>query len=97
MSGVVPSLEQISRATGRAWVIEDIHNFGPDYDQTLLAWHDNIEKRWHEIPHYDKHFRRTWQYYLLASAAAFRVRNLQLWQIVFRRTRQETPTYIAVL
>ncbi|HBM56685.1 MAG TPA: cyclopropane-fatty-acyl-phospholipid synthase, partial [Acidimicrobiaceae bacterium] len=70
-------------------------NLGPDYDRTLLAWHDNIEARWHEIPHYDERFRRTWRYYLLSSAASFRVRNLQLFQVVFRRTARVSPRYDA--
>lgn len=94
--GVVPSLEQIAGAALHDWAIEDVHNFGPDYDRTLLAWFDNIEARWDEIPHYDHRFRRTWRYYLLASAASFRVRNLQLWQIVFRRSNRVSEVYRTV-
>ena len=94
--GVVPSLEQISGAALHNWAIEDVHNFGPDYDRTLMAWFDNIEARWDEIPHYDERFRRTWRYYLMASAASFRVRNLQLWQIVFRRSARVSGVYQAV-
>ncbi|MEM7288608.1 MAG: cyclopropane fatty acyl phospholipid synthase [Actinomycetota bacterium] len=94
--GVIPSLEQISGAALHHWAIEDVHNFGPDYDRTLLAWWRNIEDRWSEIPHYDERFRRTWRYYLLASAASFRVRNLQLWQIVFRPSKRVSDVYRAV-
>ena len=36
--GVLPSLGQISRAAEKVWSIEDVHNFGPDYDRTLMAW-----------------------------------------------------------
>ena len=50
--GVLPSLGQISRAAEKVWSIEDVHNFGPDYDRTLMAWHANISDRWDEIPHY---------------------------------------------
>lgn len=94
--GVVPSLAQIAAAAQGRWAIEDVHNFGPDYDTTLMAWHDNIEAMWDEIPHYDERFRKTWQYYLLGSAAAFRVRNLQLWQIVMRRSARPSDNYLAV-
>ena len=94
--GVVPSLDQLARATRGRWAIEDVHNLGPDYDRTLMAWHANIEAAWNEIPVYDERFRRTWRYYLLSSAAAFRVRELQLWQIVFTRTRRYSPVYTAV-
>ena len=94
--GVVPSLHQISGAAQPRWAIEDVHNLGPDYDRTLRAWHDNVEARWDEIPGYDERFRRTWRYYLLSSAASFRVRNLQLFQIVFSRTGRMSPVYRAV-
>lgn len=94
--GVLPSIEQIGRASQKRWVIEDLHNFGPDYDTTLLRWHDNISAAWSDLPHYDERFRRTWDYYLLASAAGFRSRSTQLWQIVFRRSKHRAPRYQAV-
>lgn len=83
--GVLPSLAQFSRAAEPEWVIEDVHNFGPDYDRTLMEWNANIEARWSEIPHYDERFRRMWRFYVLGSAAGFRARSLQLWQVVLRR------------
>lgn len=91
--GVLPSLGQISRAAEGDWSIEDVHNFGPDYDTTLMEWHRRISERWSEIPDYDEGFRRTWDYYLLSSAAGFRSRSLQLFQTVFTRSRQRLPTY----
>ena len=94
--GVLPSLGQIARAAEKTWSIEDVHNFGPDYDRTLMAWHANISARWDEIPHYDEHFRRTWEYYLLGSAAGFRVRALQLFQVVFTKAKQRLPVYRAI-
>lgn len=83
--GVIPSPAQISRAAEKLFIIEDVHNFGLDYDRTLLAWYENINKRWTEISHYDERFRRMWNYYLMASAAGFRARNLHLMQLVFRK------------
>ena len=94
--GVTPSLGQLSEAAQTTFSTEDVHNFGPDYDRTLLAWWENITPLWNEIPNYDERFRRTWNHYLLTSAAAFRVRNLQLWQVVYTRHRRVTPAYIAV-
>jgi len=82
--GVLPSLAQIADATENKLAIEDVHNFGPFYDLTLLEWHKNINAKWHEIPKYDERFKRMWNYYLLSSAAGFRSRHLQLLQIVFR-------------
>lgn len=92
--GVLPSLAQFSRAAEPGWVIEDVHNFGPDYDRTLMAWNANIEARWPEIPQYDERFRRMWRFYVLGSAAGFRARSLQLWQIVMRR-QGRAPRYSA--
>ena len=91
--GVLPSLAQIAGAVENIFVIEDVHNFGPDYDRTLLEWQRNISSKWSEIPQYDERFRRMWNYYLLSSAAGFRAGNLQLLQCVFQRVGQR-PTYI---
>ncbi len=94
--GVLPSLGQIGKAAHSHWTIEDVHNFGPYYTRTLLAWHANISARWHEIPHYDERFRRMWHYYLMSSAAGFRVRAIQLWQVVFTRAKRGLPVWTPV-
>lgn len=36
-NGDLPSLQQISRAVEGRFVVEDLHNFGADYDRTLMA------------------------------------------------------------
>jgi len=61
--GVLPSLAQIAAATENVFVIEDVHNFGPDYDRTLMEWQKNISARLSEIPLYDLRFPRMWDYY----------------------------------
>ena len=94
--GVLPSIAQIGAASEGGWVIEDLHNFGPDYDRTLMQWHGNISAAWQDLPDYDERFRRMWDYYLLGSAAGFRMRSLQLWQLVFRRSRWSAPFYETV-
>ena len=64
-------------------MIEDIHNFGIYYDQTLMAWHQNFIAAWPELKNnYDERFYRMWHYYLLCCAGAFRARSIQLWQLV---------------
>ncbi len=84
--GLLPSMGQISDAFEPSWVIEDVHNFGPDYDRTLMCWLANVDAAWGDLPAYDERFRRMWRYYLCLSAAGFRARRLQLWQLVIRRT-----------
>lgn len=82
-NGEVPSLKQISEATENILTIEDIHNFGPDYDKTLMAWCANFNQAWPKLrANYSDRFFRTWNYYLKVCAGAFRARNLQLWQIM---------------
>lgn len=85
-SGIIPSVKNIGGAYEDLFVIEDWHNFGPDYDRTLMAWHKNINEHWDDLPpKYDTRFRRMWNYYLLSCAASFRSRWQQLWQIVFSK------------
>ncbi|MDR6840921.1 cyclopropane fatty acyl phospholipid synthase [Pseudoxanthomonas sacheonensis] len=81
-NSMLPSTAQIAQAVEGLFVIEDWHNFGTDYDRTLRAWRDNVERAWPPDPRYDERFRRMWRYYLSASMATFRTRNSQLWQVV---------------
>jgi cyclopropane-fatty-acyl-phospholipid synthase len=83
---MMPSVKQIGEAIEGLFIMEDWHNFGSDYDKTLMAWHRNFNKRWLELKgKYDERFFRMWNYYLLMSAASFRVRDNQLWQIVLSK------------
>lgn len=85
-NGELPSLGQIADAVDGLFVIEDVHNFGADYDKTLMAWHANFEKAWPDLAaDYDDTFYRRWRYYLLSCAGAFRARDLQLWQLVLSK------------
>ena len=83
-NSMLPSAQQIATAIEQRFVIEDWHNFGADYDRTLMAWHDNIREAWPRLDpgRYDQRFQRMWRYYLLMSAAGFRTRRHQLWQLV---------------
>ncbi len=89
-NGMLPSITQFGKAFEPNFVMEDWHNFGPYYDRTLMAWHANFERAWPALKDkYGERFYRMWRYYLLTSAAAFRARYQQLWQIVL--TRKGTP------
>lgn len=86
-NGMMPSVSQISLAIEGQFVMEDWHNFGADYDTTLMAWHKNFNTHWSELAStYGERFFRMWNYYLLMSAASFRTRNNQLWQIVLSKS-----------
>jgi cyclopropane-fatty-acyl-phospholipid synthase len=85
-NSMLPSSRQISAAAEKLLVLEDWHSFGPDYDNTLMAWHRNFITSWYLLKDtYDTRFFRMWTYYLLACAGSFRARRMQLWQIVFSR------------
>jgi cyclopropane-fatty-acyl-phospholipid synthase len=85
-NGMIPSIKQIGKSIEGLFVMEDWHNFSTDYDLTLMAWYNNFEKNWDQLkPNYDERFHRMWRYYLLLSAASFRARKNQLWQIVLSK------------
>ena len=66
--------------------MEDWHNFGQYYEQTLLAWWKNFDDSWLEFKErYGERFYRMFRYYLLSCAGAFRARDMQLWQIVLSK------------
>ncbi len=83
---MLPSIKQLGQATENLFVMEDWHNFGADYDKTLMAWYANFERSWDSIKrNYDDRFFRMWKYFLLSTAGSFRARRNQLWQIVFSK------------
>jgi len=89
-NSLLPSQQQIAEATEGILVEEDSHNFGADYDKTLMTWHENFTNSWLKLKaqnpkKYDDRFKRMWDYYLLSCAGAFRARKLQLWQKVFSK------------
>ncbi len=82
-NGVLPSVTEIAESSEHAFVIEDLHNFGADYDRTLMAWHQRFEAAWPSLRgHYGQRFYRMWRYYLLVCAGTFRARDNQVWQTV---------------
>ncbi|CDG80852.1 cyclopropane fatty acyl phospholipid synthase [Janthinobacterium agaricidamnosum] len=85
-NGDLPSAGQIGDAVDDLFVVEDVHNFGADYDKTLMAWHDNFIQAWPRFAaQLGPRFYRMWRYYLLSCAGAFRARDIQLWQWVLSR------------
>lgn len=91
-NAVAPSLAQIGRAMEGLFVPEDLHNIGPDYDPTLMAWWENFDRTYSEISHrYDRKFYLMWKFYLLAAAGASRSRDGQLYQVVMTKTGRAQP------
>lgn len=92
-NGKLPAATEMSKALEHRFIIEDWHNFGPDYDRTLMAWWENIERAWPQLEErYGKRFYRMWKYYLHCCAGFFRSRQGQLWQLVLSK-RQRRQVY----
>ena len=82
-NSMIPSAKQICADIEGLFVLEDWHNFGADYDKTLMHWFRNFHENWDAIKKdYGERFYRMWKYYLLSCAGSFRARENQLWQIV---------------
>ncbi len=86
-NGELPAMQQVIDASEGRFVVEDMHNFGADYDQTLMAWYENFERAWPKWrEEYGEAFGRMWKYYLQSCAGGFRARQIQLWQFVLSPT-----------
>ena len=90
-NGKLPSPTELVRAFQNHFLLEDWHNFGPDYDRTLMAWWHRFDAAWPELePRYGKRFYRMWKYYLMCCAGYFRARRGQLWQLVLTKPGRES-------
>ncbi len=95
-NGWLPSAGEIGDALEGRFLIEDWHNFGPDYDRTLMAWWENFDRAWPRLEaRYGRRFYRMWKYYLHSCAGFFRSRQGQLWQLVLSK-RSYPGTYRSV-
>jgi cyclopropane-fatty-acyl-phospholipid synthase len=82
-NSMIPSQRQITRAIDGLFQIVGWQSIGQHYERTLLAWKQNFENNLHQLPRYQsERFLRMWRYYLGASAAAFRARKLDVWQVL---------------
>ena len=81
--GVIPSIAQIGKAIDGLFTVIDLHNIGPHYDKTLVAWYENFDRNWKQQRNpEEERFYRLWKYYLLCCAGGFRAKVLQVWQFV---------------
>jgi len=88
-----PSMGQLGQATEDLFAIEDVHNIGPDYRPTLLAWWKNFEAGYSTLDQkkYDRRFWLMWRFYLLAAAGAVAARESQLWHMVLTHIGRQQP------
>ena len=96
-NAVAPSIAQIGSAIEGLFVIEDLHNIGPDYDPTLMAWWENFDRTYKELPPLRPRFYQMWKFYLLAAAGASRRATASSTRSCSRRPAGRSPTCRAEL
>lgn len=82
-NGVLPTVGQIGQAVEGLFVVEDVENFGADYDRTLMAWRSKFRTNWATAAkRHGERFCRMWDYYLSCCAGGFRSRAISVGQFV---------------
>jgi len=81
----LPTLGELSTEMTRAGLcIHDVENLRPHYALTLEDWIERFEKKADVIERmFDVRFVRMWRMYLQSACAAFKLGELNLWQITF--------------
>lgn len=84
-----PALSEMMRIfEDTEFSILDIENLRLHYEKTLRAWLSRYETARDQVEEmFDEHFLRAWRLYLAGSIVAFHIGELQLFQVVFTRKR----------
>ena len=87
--GMLPTptiLKDLAQQHGMAFSKEDI--FGHDYADTLVEWRKSFQATWPNIQPlgFDKRFKRMWEFYMHYCEAGFRSENIDVRQMVFKRS-----------
>lgn len=86
VNGQIPYYMEVARAIEGLWVIEDWHNFGWYYANTLAAWLKKFEDSWPRLrTSYNEQFYRMWKMYLSLAQGLFLTRGFEVWQIVLSK------------
>tara|TARA_Y100000590_G_scaffold93210_1_gene105560 strand:- start:1551 stop:2747 length:1197 start_codon:yes stop_codon:yes gene_type:complete len=81
--GIVPSLSDVVEPIEKAeLIISDCETLIHHYDKTLKAWLDRFMASKEKAKYmYNKEFVRMWEFYLASCSAAFKFRNLVVYQL----------------
>ena len=85
--GYIPSLSQITTAVEKTdLLITDVECLYWHYAETLKHWRVRfLENRHIAVKMYDERFARIWEFYLAGCEAAFRTKELTVFQIQLRK------------
>ena len=82
----MPKLEHLIMRAQDLFVLEDLHNFGADYELTLLEWEKNLVNGWDKLKRkYSEELLSTWLVYLRAAQGLLGGRHFHLFQFVFSK------------
>lgn len=91
--GYIPSLSEVAAAIERSGLIHcDVEVLRLHYARTLACWQARFqEHRPEAAARYGERFCRMWEFYLACCEAAFRERDLVVYQIQLARQRDAVP------
>ena len=86
---LLPSIAEINKsvnATGEMY-LHDLKNFGLDYARTLSIWRKNFNDNLNKVFSlgFDNKFARKWNYYFSYCEAAFKMRNINVVQMIYTK------------
>ncbi len=92
--GLVPSgSDLISAVEKTGLVLADMESLIHHYDKTLKAWLDRFLKNREKAKRmYSEHFCKMWEFYLASCSAAFRYRDLLVYQLQIVKNYKAIPS-----
>ena len=92
--GVVPSLSELVKPIEKTGLIlADCETLIHHYDKTLKAWLDRFHKNKEKAKFlYNKDFVRMWEFYLASCSAAFKFRDLVVYQLQLVKNFTSPPS-----
>ncbi|CAL8087549.1 unnamed protein product [Orchesella dallaii] len=82
-----PYYLDVAKSIEDLFVIEDWHNFGLDFAKTANAWRRNFQDNWTSQlgQKYGEKFFRLYKLFIIITEATFKLRKMQLWQLVLSK------------
>ena len=82
-------------AESAGFEVRDVDNLREHYERTLRLWVENLQKNSQIVlRHVSEQTYRIWLLYMAGSAAAFRRGNLELYQVLFSRSRRPSKEHL---
>lgn len=91
--GYIPAMSEVMAAVERQWLAAaDVEVLRLHYARTLAAWQERFQSVRAEVAREkDESFCRMWEFYLAVSEAAFRWRDLVVFQFQLVRDQEAVP------